>query len=70
MAMALPLLVLAAITPMYSAIHPATVVAGKQVFAHYMLCFAAFGEKGTSANATAGYQQEYAVAQDNGTCCA
>ena len=39
---------------------------GKQVFAHYMLCFSAFGEKGTSENATAGYQQEMAVAQVNG----
>jgi hypothetical protein len=45
---------------------PATAVSGKQVFAHYMLCFAAFGEKGTSANATAGYRQEMAVAQANG----
>ena len=38
----------------------------KQVFAHYMLCFAAFGEKGNSSNATAGYQQEMALAQANG----
>ena len=29
----------------------------KPVFAHYMLCFAAFGERGTSENAT------------DGTCC-
>lgn len=39
---------------------------GKQVFAHYMLCFAAFGEKGNSSNATAGYMQEMAVARANG----
>ena len=26
----------------------------KAVFAHYMLCFAAFGEKGNSSNATSG----------------
>ena len=31
-----------------------------------MLCFAAFGEKGNSSNATAGYRQEMAVAQANG----
>lgn len=43
--------------------HPATAAAGKQVFAHYMLCFAAFGEKGNSSNATAGYMKEMAVAQ-------
>ena len=49
-----------------SAVHPATASAGKQVFAHYMLCFAAFGERGTSANATAGYQKEMAVAQTSG----
>ena len=40
--------------------------AEKLVFAHFMLCFAAFGEKGNSSNATAGYQQEMAVAQANG----
>ena len=39
---------------------------GKEVFAHYMLCFAAFGEKGNSSNATAGYQQEISIAQANG----
>ena len=38
----------------------------KEVFAHYMLCFAAFGEKGNSTNATAGYQKEIAIAQKNG----
>ena len=47
-------------------LHPAAAAAGKQVFAHYMLCFAAFGEKGNSSNATAGYQKEMAVAQANG----
>ena len=46
--------------------HTATVKEGKQVFAHYMLCFAAFGEKGNSSNATGGYMQEMAVAQANG----
>jgi hypothetical protein len=46
-------------------LHPATAVVGKQVFAHYMLCFAAFGEKGNSSNATAGYQREYEVAHAN-----
>ena len=43
-----------------------TAAGGKQVFAHYMLCFAAFGEKGNSSNATAGYQREMAVAQAAG----
>jgi hypothetical protein len=31
-----------------------------------MLCFAAFGEKGASENATAGYKKEMAIAQASG----
>lgn len=47
-------------------LHTAMFSADKQVFAHYMLCYSAFGEKGNSSNATAGYMQEMAVAQANG----
>ena len=54
----------------YTAVHgsnsTSTSSNAKQVFAHYMLCFAAFGQKDNSSNATAGYQQEMAVAQANG----
>jgi hypothetical protein len=38
--------------PMPSPLHPAAIAAGKQVFAHYMLCFAAFGGHGN----TTGYK--------------